>query len=150
MQIRRAKMEEGDFLSEIALRSKAYWGYDDSFIEACRQALTISKECIASNYVYVLEDKSVIMDFFCLVANGKAGELDSLFIDTQFIGKGYGRLLWNSILQNAKDIGIDEFTIDADPNAEEFYKKMGAIRIGEVESTVFENRKLPLMKVLVT
>lgn len=134
-------------MSEIALCSKAYWGYDSDFIEACRDALTISEKHISSNLVYVLEDSSKIIGFFSLTINNVKNELDSLFIKPEYIGKGYGRLLWNSIIRIAKEAGITEFTIDADPNAEEFYIKMGAIRIGEVNSTVFVNRTLPLLKV---
>lgn len=149
MEVRRAKAGEGRLLSEIALRSKAYWGYDRDFVEACREALTISESTIASEFVYVLEEESDIIGFFCFDVNGDKSELDDLFIVPEFIGKGYGRLLWNSILEKAKELGISEFTIDSDPYAEGFYKKMGAIRIGEIASTVFKDRKLPLMKVVV-
>ncbi len=121
MKIRRALTDEGNILSGIALRSKAHWGYDNSFIEACREDLTISEHSISTNNVYVLEDSSTIIGFFCLVAEGNTGKLDALFIEPDFIGKGYGKILWKTILQKAKEIGIDEFTIDADPHAEEFY-----------------------------
>lgn len=147
MNIRKAKLGEGKILSEIALRSKAYWGYNSDFIEACRGALTISEKNISSNLVYVLEESSKIIGFFSLTVDNEKSELDSLFIEPEHIGKGYGRLLWNSIVKIAKEAGIKAFTIDADPNAEEFYIKMGAIRIGEVASTVFINRALPLLKV---
>ena len=150
MRIRKARTDEGPILSGIALRSKAYWGYDKDFIEACKEDLTISEQKIEKNHVYVLEDPSGIIGFYCLAAKGKTGSLDFLFIDPGFIGKGYGRLLWESIMQTAREIGLEEFTIDSDPHAEEFYKKMGAVRIGEVGSTVFRDRKLPLMKVSVS
>jgi GNAT superfamily N-acetyltransferase len=147
MEIRRAKCGEGRMLSGIALRSKAYWGYDCDFIEACRDVLTISEENISSNLVYVIEESSKIIGFFSLTVNSENNELDSLFIEPEYIGKGFGRLLWNRIIEAAEEAGIREFTIDADPNAEGFYIKMGAVRIGEAESSVLAGRKLPLLKV---
>ena len=150
MRIRKARTDEGPILSGIAMRSKAYWEYDNDFIEACREDLTISEQKIEGNHVYILEDTSTIIGFYCLAANGKTGSLDFLFIEPDFIGRGYGRILWESVIQTAREIGLDEFTIDSDPHAEEFYRKMGAVRIGEVESTVFRGRKLPLMKMVVS
>ena len=114
MRIRKARTDEGPILSGIALRSKAYWGYDKNFIEVCREDLTISEQKIEKNHVYVLEDSSGIIGFYCLAAKGKTGSLDFLFIDPGFIGKGYGRLLWESIMQTAREIGLEEFSIDAD------------------------------------
>ncbi|MED1569155.1 GNAT family N-acetyltransferase [Bacillus paramycoides] len=61
------------------------------------------------------------------------------------IGKGIGKLLWLHLLQQAKQLPIKEFTIDSDPYAEAFYLKMGAKRIGDIQSTVFSNRRLPLL-----
>ena len=77
MLIRRAKLDEGKILSKIAMRSKAYWGYDDSFMEACREDLTLTENIIASNLVYVLENSSFIIGFFCLIVSGKSGKLDA-------------------------------------------------------------------------
>ncbi|HYE83078.1 MAG TPA: GNAT family N-acetyltransferase [Clostridia bacterium] len=150
MEIRKAKPGEGAILSELALCSKAYWGYDAGFIEVCRDALTISEKYIASNYVYVLEDGSGIAGFFSMVAGDEENELDNMFILPEYIGKGYGRLLWDKLIELAKEIGIVEFTIVSDPYAEEFYRRMGALRIGEVDSNVQKDRKLPLMKVTIT
>ena len=31
-------------LSELALRSKGYWGYDATFLEACRDELTLTAD----------------------------------------------------------------------------------------------------------
>lgn len=149
MVIRPAKLEEGKILSEIALNSKAYWGYDKDFIKACREDLSVDEKYISTKAVYVLEIELHAVGFFCLSKNGEMGELEALFIEPKYIGKGLGRLLWNSILEKAGEMGIKEFTIDSDPYAEGFYRKMGAARIGEVDSTVFKDRKLPLMKVVV-
>ena len=35
IKIRKAKLCEGPVLTDLALRSKTYWGYDAQFIEKC-------------------------------------------------------------------------------------------------------------------
>ncbi|MGI5472915.1 hypothetical protein [Streptomyces sp. CA-132043] len=39
--IRPAFATEAETLSDLALRSKAHWGYDTAFLGACRDELTV-------------------------------------------------------------------------------------------------------------
>ena len=54
--IRRAKLNECEQLSDLAFHSKAYWGYSDEFMAACRAELIYSVDDIQSNTFYVLID----------------------------------------------------------------------------------------------
>lgn len=72
-------------------------------------------------------------------------KLDNLFILPEFIGTGLGRILMNHFLEKVKDYEIEKITLDAEPNAEDFYKKFGFIRIGQLESSI-KNRFLPIME----
>ncbi|MFD1019879.1 GNAT family N-acetyltransferase [Thalassobacillus hwangdonensis] len=146
--VRAAVKEEAEFFSELALSSKSYWGYDEQFIEACREALTVSEEYINQHHVYVAEVEGTKVGIFSFIHEG-GWQLDLLYIDPVHIGKGYGRELWNSLISIAKSLGIQSFTIDSDPHAKEFYEKMGAVQIGETPSTVFKDRNLPLMQVTI-
>ncbi|RJS59054.1 GNAT family N-acetyltransferase [Bacillus sp. PK3_68] len=147
MIIRKAKIHEILQLSELAFQSKAYWGYTDDFMEKCKDDLTVTPCDIEEKHVYVLEDNDKLLAFYSLELN--PNRLDAFFIKPDYIGKGIGKLLWRDVMDRAKKLNIEEFTLDSEPNAEGFYKKMGAKRIGEISSTVFQNRKLPLMKVMV-
>ena len=42
LHLRPARPDEADLLTELCLRSKAVWGYDDAFMRACRAELTLS------------------------------------------------------------------------------------------------------------
>jgi hypothetical protein len=42
--IRPARVDEAHLLSDLALRSKAYWGYSPELIEQCREELSYSEE----------------------------------------------------------------------------------------------------------
>ena len=79
--IRLARPTEGEILSALALRSKAYWGYDAAFMAACVNELTISAERIQQNQTYVLEEKGRILGFYMLESStDKEIELEYLFV----------------------------------------------------------------------
>lgn len=149
MIIRRAGPGEAHILTGVAMRSKAFWGYGDQFMDACRSALTVTEEKISKRHVYVMTDGPNIVGFYCLSADGGTGVLEDMFLNPPYIGKGWGRVLWDGVMAQAKALGLREFTIDADPNAEGFYLKMGAERVGEAESTAIPGRKLPKMRIKV-
>jgi hypothetical protein len=49
-------------------------------------------------------------------------------------------------LDAARQLGWTDFTIAADPHAEQFYLTMGAERIGDIESEAKPGRRLPLLR----
>lgn len=144
MHIRRAVPEESNLLSELVFRSKAYWGYDEQFMEACREDLLISPAFIAKELVFVGEENGVIVGMYGLDLR-ESPLLRDFFIEPQCIGKGYGKLLWNHLLQTAQNQNISFFIIHSDPYAEPFYLRMGAKRIGAIESSAISGRFLPLL-----
>lgn len=147
MNIRKAKAEEAAYLSDLSFRSKAYWGYSDEFMEACRDDLTLSVEDMVSALVFVLEDEGAVRGFMSLEMNQDTCLLDNFFIAPEAIGKGYGKALWRYMIEIVEGLGVRTVMIHSDPHAENFYLAMGALRTGETESTVFPGRKLPLMEV---
>lgn len=42
--------------------------------------------------------------------------------------------------------GITSFAIEADPNAVPFYLRMGALKVGEVDSKRIPGRKVPVLR----
>ncbi|PEX86543.1 GNAT family N-acetyltransferase [Bacillus cereus] len=144
MKIREALLSEANELSELALHSKATWDYSEEFILACKEDLTISGDYIKNNFVYVLENDNTKIGFFSFLRNDNA--LDFLYIHPRFKGKGYGKILWKFVIEQANELRIKSFTIDSDPNAKGYYLKMGAKLIGETPSTVFNDRLLPLLQ----
>ena len=145
--IRRARPVESPVISDLAFRSKAHWGYDQEFLESCREDLTLSPREVTDKPVYVLVgDDGTIAGFYSLdpAEDGRV-ELDDLFVDPTFIGKGGGRRLWEHAVAKARDLGFRELIIQSDPHAEGFYRAMGAVGAGERESTVTPGRMLPLL-----
>lgn len=121
-------------------RSKAYWGYDEQFMAWVRANMGITAQQIAEAWVYVCEDADGrVVGFYHLrrldVPNDRL-HLEDLFVEPDAIGKGYGKRLFDHAATLARELGGDGFTLEADPNAEPFYLRMGCVRTGEHESSI--------------
>ncbi len=147
--IREARPEEAALISELAQRSKAYWGYNEAFLAAARADLTITPEYITTYCVFVLEKQGHVLGFYSLKDEEQDGEilLDNLFLDPEAIGHGHGKRLWEHAIANAKQRGCHTMVLISEPFAEGFYLSRGAERVGMVASGVVEGRLLPLMRV---
>ncbi len=82
-RIRRALPGEAAYLSALALRSKALWGYDAAFMEACRGPLTVDPEAIAKCPFYVLDEGGTITGFYGLSGQPPRGEIGFLFVEPE-------------------------------------------------------------------
>lgn len=85
-RIRKARADEAVTISELALRSKGYWGYSPEFLEACREELTFTPEECASGDVGVAEVDAEVAGFYVLDGGPPRGELRALFVDPRWIG----------------------------------------------------------------
>ena len=141
---RAARVDEADLLTEVALRSKGYWGYDQEFLDACRAELTFRPEDVATRRI-VVADSSEIVGFYSIDGEPPGGELGNLWMIPERIGTGLGRRLWQHAVASAREAGYTSLIIEADPNAVGFYEAMGADRVGEVPSGSVPGRTLPLL-----
>lgn len=146
VSVRHALEVEAKLLSDLALRSKAVWGYSELFLERCRPLLTVGSEYIRSHPVFVAEVDNALAGFCSLREHGSDVEVDLLFVDPPFIGRGVGRVLLTHALQVATDMGYGRAVVESDPYAEAFYVGLGGRRVGMVASTVDEGRELPLLE----
>lgn len=147
VRLRAAGPGEAAALSALARRSKAYWGYDEAFMSACRDELTLAEGEITVRRTVVAEDAGTgrPSGFRTLEGVPPHGELGMLFVDPAAIGRGVGRLLYAHTLREAAALGFTRLSIEADPHAEGFYRLMGAATVGRVASGSVPGRTLPLM-----
>ena len=146
MRIRKAVTEDAPALTRIAHEAKRHWGYPEHWLRHWQDELTISADFIAGNDVYVAEDESGLVGFYALIIRKEKAELDHLWVTPQHIGTGVGKELFLHAMQHAARERVAEVEISSDPNAEGFYRKMGAHRIGEtVLELDGEPRTLPLL-----
>ena len=147
MHIVRAKPEEAAALTEIAHGAKRHWGYPEPWIQKWRDILTIRPEFIAANVTYCAMEDARIIGFYSLTNEDDGLHLDHLWITPRAMGRGIGRALYQHAVEQARELGHRTIRIEADPNSEGFYTRMGARRVGETVTYV-ENRrrKLPQLQ----
>jgi GNAT superfamily N-acetyltransferase len=121
-------------LTEISHAAKRYWGYPEHWIQHWSADLTITSDYVARNHVYVAVNEDQILGFYALLFNDGKLELDHMWVRPQHISGGIGKELFTHAMVLASSLSAQAVEITADPNAEEFYKRMGAIRVGEVRS----------------
>lgn len=148
LRIRAALIEDADALTRIAHDAKRYWGYPEHWIKHWQDDLTISSEYLVTNPVFVAEKGDQTLGFYALMIRQDKAELDHLWVAPAHIGSGVGKELFIHAMQSAARRNVSEVEILADPNAEGFYRKMGAHRVGETTSEINgEPRTLPRLTV---
>jgi GNAT superfamily N-acetyltransferase len=147
--LRRARPDEASMLSDLALAAKGFWGYEQAFIESCRAELTFSPGDVARRHFVVADLGGLVVGFYSVDGEPPVGELGNMWVRPSEIGTGLGRLLWQDAMAAAAAAGFQYLEIGAEPNAEGFYRKMGAEPIGETPSGSVPGRMLPLMRVKV-
>lgn len=148
--VRAGRPEEAAALTALALRSKAYWGYDEAFLAACRDELAVGPADVTARRTAVAERDGGLLGFTMLDGDPPVGALGMMFVDPDTIGQGVGRLLFEHARAQARRLRFGRLTIDADPNAEPFYTAMGAVRIGVTPSGSVPGRELPLLELDLT
>lgn len=146
VSIRAAEPDEAAALTGIAMRAKAHHGYDEAFLEACRDELTVDRGSVAEDPFFVVDVRGTIAGFYGLRIAPPDAELRVLFIDPPHVGKGYGRMLFEHAAAEARALGCTTMTIESDPYAEPFYRALGAERIGDAPSGSIPGRTLPLLR----
>jgi len=146
IEFRSARPDEAPLISDLAVRSKAHWGYGDDFMDAIRDELTYSPQVCASGTMVVAERSGRLLGFYRLIEGVPESRLESLFVDPPAIGTGVGQALLERALLAAQALGARTVALEADPNAESFYAKFGAVRIGEIPSASIPGRVLPHMR----
>jgi GNAT superfamily N-acetyltransferase len=147
--LRPAVPAEADALTDLALRSKGHWGYDATFLAACRAELTVRPEQCDGAHTVVAESGGALLGFYRLAGEAPVAELADLFVDPTAIGQGVGATLLADAVDRARAVGVARLVIDSDPHAEEFYAHMGARRIGTVASGSIPGRELPRLELAV-
>lgn len=149
--LRPATARDAFQLTALSLRSKSHWGYSDEFIEACRSELSISADQINrenSNFI-VAEICDQIVGYCCVMHQRWDAhfELDALFVDPPYMGRGIGRRLLTCALDKVNELGGTILVIQSDPNAEDFYRSFGGRLTGTRESGSIPGRHLPVFEI---
>ncbi len=145
--IRKAVEDDNQWLTSISFEAKRHWNYPAEYYERWRDELTISRDYIRKNIVYVVLYEDVIVGFYSIVENPQdfwSGKvfvergfwLEHIFIKPEHHRLGIGRKLIEHAKQVAKARGIERLWIFVDPYAKGFYDKIGARFMKESPSSI--------------
>lgn len=137
-------------MSNLAIQSKAYWGYSTEFMKACENELVITKNKLGNNkFLYmVAENNGEKLGFYALEKISKSEfELEALFVKPEHIGLGIGKALLAHAKKVAVQMGAAALTIQGDPNTEKFYLAAGGVLTGKRESESIPGRFLPTFRI---
>ena len=133
-------------MTALAFAAKQHWGYPDHWIEAWRDDLTFTPEFVADHPVFVVVDgENALVACYALVPSGGPEiQLEHVWVHPSRIGQGLGRRLFEHAAEKARSLGGEALLIDSDPNAEAFYRRMGAERVGALRADMDgQHRELP-------
>ena len=144
VSIRAAAPVEGERLRQIALDSKAHWGYDEQWVRSWVAQGDFSPEALASKAVLVAEAGGRAVAFAGLIPKGKVAWLDDLWVEPRWIGRGVGTILFQAAAARARELGAKQMEWEAELNAVGFYEKLGGRYLRDSEETEL-GRMLPVM-----
>ena len=72
---------------------------------------------------------------------GERMDLLHLWVLPEAMGRGVGRSLFRHALERARILGFRELEIESDPNAEGFYRRIGAHRVGTSSRACLETTR---------
>jgi GNAT superfamily N-acetyltransferase len=146
MTLRPARIDELEILSALCLRSKAVWGYDRAFIDACRTELTLAPADLLMSEIQVVERDGSVVGVAQISLRDGLAQLEKLFVEPEAMRTGAGRALLNWARDTARKAGASALIIEADPGAAAFYRRMGAHDDGLAPSGSIAGRYLPRLK----
>lgn len=145
--LRKPRPDELPGLSLLCRRSKALWGYDEAFLAACGDELTLTPVDLRDDGLRVALEGRVPVGVVQIALRGAEASLEKLFVAPERIGTGVGRTLFQWAFREARAAGSQRLTIEADPEAVGFYKRMGAHEEGFAASASIPGRMLPRLSV---
>ena len=106
-------------------------GYSDEFMEACRGELSFEPRDLELTPIAIAEhDGKPIGVAQLRVVDGEA-DLLKLFVEPSALRSGTGKAPLAWAIDVAKKQGATRLTIESDPDAAPFYRRMGAYDVGQ-------------------
>lgn len=142
--MRRARPAEAAELTRIAHAAKRHWRYPEALIRRWRADLTVTPEQIATAPVFCAARGASVLGFYALSGRGRRRELEHMWVRPRHLRRGVGRRMVRHLRRVLRRAGVERLRIAADPNAADFYRRMGATPAGSVASTP-PGRRLPIL-----
>jgi predicted N-acetyltransferase YhbS len=147
LELRAARVEECAALTALAHAAKRHWRYPEEWMRLWAADLTVTPELLRDAVVRVAARGGEVVGFYALDGSTATFELEHFWVRPADMGRGVGRALFEDASRTARAAGACAIQIASDPNAEGFYLRLGARRVGEVASAP-HGRRLPLLRIV--
>ena len=149
--LRQAAADEIEALAALAFRSKAHWGYDPAFMDACRDELGVTPAQIVAGRVVVAQIDAQTAGFAAIEPLGELRyDLTHLFVDPDWLRRGVEPRLLAAVCEQIAKAGGAVLEVQSDPNAAGFYRAEGGQPAGCDESLSIPGRMLPCFEFAVS
>jgi len=147
--IQRAIPEQAGELTALTVAAKRHWNYPEKWIQIWLPLLTVTPDYIRENEAWVAVQNDRRIAYYSLKNDGVLLWLDNLWVLPEFMRQGIGRDLFQHALERSRALGANTLRTESDPNAQNFYERMGARKIGEHQTEVDgQPRVLPVMEIV--
>jgi GNAT superfamily N-acetyltransferase len=116
-RIRRAETADAAALTSPALVSKAFWGYDATFMKACRAELTLGPRDMVDDPTFVIDAQGRILGFYQRRRQGTGADIRMLFVAPEAVRSGIERRLRAHPERTARAMGVTHLEVDRTPRA---------------------------------
>lgn len=144
--LRTPEPSEIEALDALCFLSKAHWGYDDEYMEACRASLRVDPAALADGRVQIALKDGAVAGVVQILVEAPKAELDLLFVEPKFIGTGVGKALFDWACAAAREKRTAYMMILSDPNARGFYEHLDAVYKEDAPSDAVPGETLPLLR----
>lgn len=142
--------DQAEFLTDLGLRANATYNYRSISDAQARSVFLVQEIHFKEGIIRAMKENGTFIGFYGLIrwkeVDGKeANILSHFFLEPEFIGKGYGKILFGEVVRAAKnELKWEAFQWESDPHAAGFYQKMGAKQIGKNPCPLNPNYKSPV------
>ena len=107
---------------------------DRDILLAHPEHLILGPEGLAEGRTHVAEEGGSLVGFATWIDVGGTIELDDLFVDPDWVRRGIATALVNRIVEVLRARGVERLEVTANPHALGFYRAVGFVDCGMVET----------------
>jgi predicted GNAT family acetyltransferase len=91
-----------NILNQIVVAGRKYWGYGEDHLEKYKTNFAINEKTLNTTFTKIMYIDNQLIGFYAFCFNEKNEfQLKRFYLSTEFIGKGFGKKMWQKALETA-------------------------------------------------
>jgi GNAT superfamily N-acetyltransferase len=145
-EIRRARPNEIDVVRGLIVESMGHWDRSPAYLAEAAGLMSLDAGDLARDEAFVLVIDAEIAGFSRFSVAARTAEIEELHIRPRWIGRGYGRALFEHLAGRARQRGAVKMRWSTDQHSLGFYERMGGRVVGTEPSGIAGDVPLTLME----